>query len=148
MLFGMAYAFIETIYFGSHLLPHSAEEVIADGLALIIAAFGANMYFSGTNKTVIKETTIRIIGSSLEYPDADSLPFIKKTPGVCGGDACVNNTRIQVWLLESLRRQGASITDLLESYPSLRVRDLELAYKYAREHVDEIQQAIKENEEA
>lgn len=26
---------------------------------------------------------------------------IKKTPGVCGGDACIGNTRIPVWSLVS-----------------------------------------------
>ena len=28
---------------------------------------------------------------------------ITKTAGVCGGDACIENTRIPVWLLVSLR---------------------------------------------
>lgn len=33
--------------------------------------------------------------------------IIRKTSGVCGGYACVRNTRIPVWTLVSLRQQGA-----------------------------------------
>ena len=33
-------------------------------------------------------------------------PGIEKTPGVCGGDPCIRQTRIPVWLLEQLRRLG------------------------------------------
>jgi uncharacterized protein (DUF433 family) len=33
---------------------------------------------------------------------------ITKTPGVMGGDACVANTRLSVWLFVSLRHQGAT----------------------------------------
>ncbi|MCU0542788.1 MAG: DUF433 domain-containing protein [Oscillatoriaceae cyanobacterium Prado104] len=35
---------------------------------------------------------------------------IQKTPGVMGGEACIRQTRIPVWLLVSYRRQGASDT--------------------------------------
>ena len=33
---------------------------------------------------------------------------IQHTPGVCGGNACIRNTRIPVWTLVSLRSQGAT----------------------------------------
>jgi uncharacterized protein (DUF433 family) len=31
---------------------------------------------------------------------------IERTPGVCGGDACIAGTRIPVWVLEGFRRLG------------------------------------------
>ncbi|WP_332980235.1 DUF433 domain-containing protein [Microcoleus sp. A003_D6] len=31
---------------------------------------------------------------------------MSKTPGVCGGDTCMRNTRIPVWVLESFGRLG------------------------------------------
>jgi uncharacterized protein (DUF433 family) len=31
---------------------------------------------------------------------------ISQTPGVCGGDACMRNTRFSVWELENFRRLG------------------------------------------
>lgn len=49
---------------------------------------------------------------------------IESAPGVCGGDPCVANTRIPVWLLESLRRLGMPEAEILANYPSLRAADL------------------------
>jgi uncharacterized protein (DUF433 family) len=74
-------------------------------------------------------------------------PGIKKTPGVCGGDACVANTRIPVWVLEQARRLGMSDADLLLNYPSLRAEDLANAWAYVRSHREEIDEAIRLNEE-
>jgi uncharacterized protein (DUF433 family) len=74
-------------------------------------------------------------------------PGIKKTPGVCGGDACVANTRIPVWVLEQARRLGMSDADLLRNYPTLRAEDLAKAWVYVRSHREEIDEAIRLNEE-
>jgi uncharacterized protein (DUF433 family) len=71
---------------------------------------------------------------------------IRKTPGVCGGDACVRDTRIMVWLLVSLRDQGMSEAELLRNYPSLTGADLAAAWEYGRQHPEEIQQAIAANQ--
>lgn len=78
----------------------------------------------------------------------DASPGIENTPGVCGGDACIARTRIPVWLLEELRRQGASEAEILHSYPTLRAQDLVNAWAYVRNHQDEIERSIRENEEA
>ena len=43
------------------------------------------------------------------------LKAVQKTPGVCGGHACIRNTRIPVWVLVSLRQQGANDRELLEN---------------------------------
>jgi uncharacterized protein (DUF433 family) len=48
---------------------------------------------------------------------------ITKNPGVCGGDACCAGTRIPVWLLVSLRRQGSSDAKLLTFSPDLSAAD-------------------------
>lgn len=71
---------------------------------------------------------------------------IYSTPGVCGGDACVGGTRITVRSLEQLRRLGARVEDLLESYPSLGCEDVLNAWAYARAHREEIDRQIHENE--
>jgi uncharacterized protein (DUF433 family) len=78
----------------------------------------------------------------------DAFPGIEMTPGVCGGEPCIVRTRIPVWLLEQARRLGANDSDLLRSYPTLRAADLVNAWAYVRSHRDEIDQQIKENEEA
>jgi uncharacterized protein (DUF433 family) len=74
-------------------------------------------------------------------------PGIKKTPGVCGGDACIANTRIPVWVLEQARQLGMSDADLLRNYPTLRAEDLANAWAYVRSHREEIDEEIRLNEE-
>ena len=78
----------------------------------------------------------------------DAFPGIESTPGVCGGEPRIVRTRIPVWLLEQARRLGAMEADLLRSYPTLRAENLVNAWGYARAHRVEIDQQIRENEEA
>jgi uncharacterized protein (DUF433 family) len=72
---------------------------------------------------------------------------IAKTPGVCGGDACIAGTRIPVWVLVNYRRLRGTDAGLLDAYPSLTREDLEAAWVYAASHTEEIESAIRENEE-
>jgi uncharacterized protein (DUF433 family) len=67
---------------------------------------------------------------------------ISRTPGVCGGDACVRGTRIMVWLLVLARRRGQCDADLLADYPTLTPADLDAAWDYFRRNPAEIEQAI------
>ena len=78
----------------------------------------------------------------------DSFPAVESTPDVCGGEPCIVRTRIPVWILEQMRRQGVSEADMLKSYPTLRAEDLVAAWAYVRVHRSEIEQQIRENEEA
>ena len=67
---------------------------------------------------------------------------ILKTPGVCGGNARVRDTRIPVWTLWRLRELGRTDEQLLEDYPTLLPADLPAAWEYARQHENEIAEAI------
>jgi uncharacterized protein (DUF433 family) len=78
----------------------------------------------------------------------DAFPGIESTPGVSGGEPRIVRTRIPVWVLEQARRLGVTEADLLRSYPTLRAEDLANAWAYVRAHRDEIEQQIRENEEA
>lgn len=75
-------------------------------------------------------------------------PGIEKTPGVMGGQACISRTRIPVWLLVNLRRLGCSETHILEDYPDLTKEELANAWAYADANPDEIEKAIRQQEEA
>jgi uncharacterized protein (DUF433 family) len=75
-------------------------------------------------------------------------PLIRKTPGVMGGEACIRRTRISVWMLVGYRKLGVSDARLLEFYPDLTRQDLDAAWAYYRDHTEEIENAIRENEEA
>ena len=91
-----------------------------------------------------KAEVIRLLAQSL----SNSWPGITKTPDVCGGDACIAKTRIPVWLLESFRREGSSDAELLQFYPHLNAANLVNVWTYAEAHQEEIEQAIRKNEEA
>jgi len=78
----------------------------------------------------------------------DGLPGIEHTPGVCGGEACIVRTRIPVWLLEEMRRRGATEAELLEAYPALRAEDLSNAWAYVAAHREQIDELINRNEAA
>jgi len=71
---------------------------------------------------------------------------IAKTPGICGGDACIRGHRIPVWLLVNYRRQADNDAAVLRAYPSLTAADLEAAWAYAAVNPEEIDAAIRENE--
>src|SRR5436190_23604371 len=73
-------------------------------------------------------------------------PLIRKTPGVIGGDACVGNRRIAVWMLVEARNLGLSDEQLLNDYePPLSRAELDAAWAYAGGHPAEIAQALREH---
>lgn len=73
--------------------------------------------------------------------------WIQKTPGVCGGNACIRNTRVTVWGLVNSRRLGATDDELLKTIGGLTPDDLRVAWEYYTAHPDEIEQSIRENEQ-
>ena len=77
-----------------------------------------------------------------------STPGIDKTPNVCGGDACIRSSRIQVWLLVLKLKLGESDESILRSYPTLTADDLDSAWDYYREQPLEIERAIWLNDTA
>jgi uncharacterized protein (DUF433 family) len=72
---------------------------------------------------------------------------ITKTPNVCGGDACIRGHRIPVWGLVLYRQLGATDTEVLRSYPTINADDLAAAWNYYESHREEIDEAIREEEE-
>ncbi len=72
---------------------------------------------------------------------------ITKTPGVCGGEACIAGTRIAVWLLVEAQQLGISEAQLLQDYPQIAAADLVNAWAYAEAHREEIERAIRANNE-
>ena len=79
---------------------------------------------------------------------AHAWPGIEKTPGVQGGDACIVRTRIPVWTLEAYHRLGWDNEQILANFPTLRAPDLMYAWLYVDANREEIEQALREQEEA
>lgn len=74
--------------------------------------------------------------------------LIRKTPGVIGGDACIRDTRVAVWMLVESKRLGRTDVELLTDHPGLMRDDLNAAWAYFAAHPEEIETAIRENNEA
>jgi len=73
---------------------------------------------------------------------------ITKTPGVMGGDASIDKTRIPVWLLASYRNDGATDAFILDCYPHLSAADLVNVWAYTEAYPDEIESAIRQQDDA
>jgi uncharacterized protein (DUF433 family) len=75
--------------------------------------------------------------------------WIQKTPDVCGGDACIRDTRIPVWTLVVARRNGVEDSELIDYFTTrLSPSDIEAAVAYFETHPQEIEQEIRLNEGA
>jgi uncharacterized protein (DUF433 family) len=72
---------------------------------------------------------------------------IRKTPGMCGGAACIGATRIPVWLIVSFIKQRQTDNGLLQSYPQLTSEHLQLVRDYYRHHKAEIDRNIREQDD-
>ena len=70
---------------------------------------------------------------------------VSTRPEIQGGDACIEGTRIPVWVLVNYRQLGGSDLELLGSYPSLTPADLAAAWEYADAHRSEIETTIRQN---
>jgi uncharacterized protein (DUF433 family) len=73
---------------------------------------------------------------------------IQKTPNVMGGEACIRRTRIAVWGLVAWKRAGWTDDRLLANFEGLTQDDLESAWTYYAAYPDEIDAAIRANDEA
>lgn len=74
--------------------------------------------------------------------------WVQKTPGVCGGEACIRNTRITVRGLVRYRQLGLSDQGILDAIQGLMRDDLAAAWDYHAAHPTEIEETIRLNEEA
>jgi len=88
-----------------------------------------------------KAQAINILAHSLNH----NWRGITKTINVCGGDACIAETRIPIWVLANARNLGISESQLLYDYPTLTASDLANAWIYGQANPDEIATAIREN---
>lgn len=71
--------------------------------------------------------------------------MIVKTPGVCGGSARIDGTRITVWLIMGLLLNESSDLDVEWMYPELKHEDITDAKNYWYDNKEEIEKELKEN---
>jgi uncharacterized protein (DUF433 family) len=59
--------------------------------------------------------------------------FLSSNPQICGGEICATGTRIPVTVILDSLAEGATHDEVLASFPSLRVDDINAALAYAAE---------------
>lgn len=71
-------------------------------------------------------------------------PHISKRPGVCGGKACIDGTRIRVMDIVALQAQGCPVEEILDHFDSRLLTPAEVysALAYYHDHKREIEDAF------
>jgi len=63
---------------------------------------------------------------------------VTKRPGVCGGKATIDNTRIRVNNVVFLHKQGCTPDEIIEEYPDLSHAQVHAALVYYHDQRDEV----------
>jgi uncharacterized protein (DUF433 family) len=71
-----------------------------------------------------------------------SYPHVTKTAGVCGGKACLDNTRIRVNNVVFLHKEGADDERIRQAYPDLTPAQIHAALAYYYDNRDEIESEL------
>ena len=66
----------------------------------------------------------------------------------CGGQPVVGGTRIRLGIILGCYRQGMSVEEIVQQYPSLKPADVHDALAYASDHLDEIETDLAADDEA
>ena len=66
----------------------------------------------------------------------------------CGGQPVVGGTRVRVAIILGCYRQGMSVEEIVQQYPSVKPADIHDALAYAYDHLDEIEADVAANDEA
>ena len=73
---------------------------------------------------------------------------ITKQPGVRGGKACIDDTRIAVVDVVALLKQGLGDQQIVERYPSLNLAQVHAAISYYYENREELETDLGEDDDA
>jgi uncharacterized protein (DUF433 family) len=73
---------------------------------------------------------------------------ITKQPGVRGGKACIDDTRISVADVVALLKQGFDDQEIVKRYPSLNLAQAHAAISYYYENREELEANLAEDDTA
>lgn len=71
---------------------------------------------------------------------------ITKQPGVCGGKAAIDQTRVRVNNVVCIVRDGGTVEDVIVAYPQLTLAQVHAALAYYYDHREEIDAELEEDE--
>jgi uncharacterized protein (DUF433 family) len=73
---------------------------------------------------------------------------IAKTPGICGGKACIAGHRVRVLDIVSWHEhRGMTPDEIVSHVPTITLADVHAALSYYFDHIDEIQQEMRSERE-
>lgn len=72
--------------------------------------------------------------------------YVTQSPGVCGGRPIVRGTRVSVQAVVGYHKLGLSLDEILAALPHLAPAQVYEALSYYYDHLDEIEQEIRENQ--
>lgn len=73
---------------------------------------------------------------------------ITKTPGVCGGRACIAGHRVRVLdVVEWHEHRGMSPDEIVSQVPSITLAGVHAALAYYYDHMDEIREEMRQERE-
>ena len=73
---------------------------------------------------------------------------ITRTPGVCGGKACIAGTRIRVMdIVIWYEHQGMTPDEIVDQFPTITLSDVHTALAYYYDHIEEIREEMRREEE-
>jgi uncharacterized protein (DUF433 family) len=69
---------------------------------------------------------------------------ITRTPGVCGGKACIAGHRVRVLdIVVWTEHQGMTPDEIVSHVPTISLADVHAALAYYYDHIEEIQQEMR-----
>lgn len=75
-------------------------------------------------------------------------PHITKTPGVCGGRACIAGHRIRVTdIVVWHEKRGYSPDEIVDLFPGITLADVHAALTYYFDHSQEIEDEFRKEQE-
>ena len=72
---------------------------------------------------------------------------IEQDPSRCGGQPVIGATRIRVAIVLGCYRQGMSVEEIVQQYPTLKPSDVHDALAYAYDHLAEIESSLAADDE-
>ncbi len=84
----------------------------------------------------------------MAVPKTERYPHIVRSPDMLGGEPRVAGSRISVRVIVQTARYSRDMAELYSAHPTVTPEAIEEALAYYETHRDEINQYIKENEDA
>ncbi|WP_423225856.1 DUF433 domain-containing protein [Candidatus Amarolinea aalborgensis] len=77
---------------------------------------------------------------------AGSYRYVTRVPGICGGQPIIRGTRVPVKAIVGYHKLGLSAEEVATALPNLTLAQIHETLSYYYDHVDEIEQDIRENQ--